>query len=242
MDTRVAKSRSRPGKGSLAGSAAVHLVAVVVAFLSQAGFHSRPEFVTYRIELVSPPPTVVGEPEPEPVQEELVVETPEPEPEPEPEETPPPPEPEPSPREEETPPPDTDVRQPEPEPAERETPPRSPDAEPSRERSGEGINVRLEGLRRDYPAYYENIIRQIQRCFRWRGSGNPTATVQFTVDREGGVSELRFVRRSGDPAFDFEAMGAVECAGTGARFGPLPEEFPYDLLPIEFTFEPRGRP
>ena len=43
-------------------------------------------------------------------------------------------------------------------------------------------------------------------------------------------------------AFDFEALGAVECAGKG-RFGALPEELPFDRLPVEFTIKAsRGRP
>ncbi|MDX1647346.1 MAG: hypothetical protein R3304_09400, partial [Longimicrobiales bacterium] len=45
--------------------------------------------------------------------------------------------------------------------------------------------------------------------------------------------------RSGNAAFDIEALGAVECAGQG-RFGPLPEELPYDRFPVRFTFRPLG--
>ncbi len=47
--------------------------------------------------------------------------------------------------------------------------------------------------------------------------------------------------RSGNTAFDFEAMGAVDCAGNG-RFGPLPEDLPYDRFPIKFSFRPQGTP
>jgi hypothetical protein len=45
--------------------------------------------------------------------------------------------------------------------------------------------------------------------------------------------------RSGSTAFDFEAIGAVECAGQG-RFGQLPDELPYDRLPVQFDFRPTG--
>ena len=197
------------------------------------------EFVTYEIEMVSPPPAVQAEIQP--ATEELVVEPPEPAPlleeEPEQEvvpiEEPDDPEPEPSPEENRPTEELTEVE-------EEETPPSAPDPPPEEiEDSGEGINVRLEGVRRDYPAYYNNIIRQIFNCFRWRGGGNWEATVFFTIEREGTVTDMRFTSRSGSTAFDFEAIGAVECAGQG-RFGQLPDELPYDRLPVQFDFRPPG--
>ena len=58
------------------------------------------------------------------------------------------------------------------------------------------------------------------------------------IEDDGSVRESRFLRRSGNPAFDYTTMEAVvECAGQG-RFGPLPEDLPYDRLPIRFTFRP----
>ena len=197
------------------------------------------EFVTYQIEMVSPPPAVQAEIQP--ATEELVVEPPEPAPlleeEPEQEVVPieEPDDPEPAPSPEENRPTEelTEVE-------EEETPPSAPDPPPEEiEDSGEGINVRLEGVRRDYPAYYNNIIRQIFNCFRWRGGGNWEATVFFTIEREGTVTDMRFTSRSGSTAFDFEAIGAVECAGQG-RFGQLPDELPYDRLPVQFDFRPPG--
>src|SRR5690606_37862592 len=132
--------------------------------------------------------------QPAPPREELVVERPEPEPEPEPELiedqveiAEPEPEPEPPPPEPAPPPPE-----PEPEPSPDDTPAAvaepPPDADP--DVSGEGINVRLEGLRRDYPLYYENIIRQIDRCFRWQGSGGWVTEVDFIIHRDGSVSNI----------------------------------------------------
>jgi hypothetical protein len=100
--------------------------------------------------------------------------------------------------------------------------------------------VRLEGLRRDYPLYYENIIRQIQRCFRWQGTGNWVTKVYFIIRSNGSVDDIDFVSRSGNTAFDYDAMGAIDCAGQG-RFGPLPEDLPYETLPVEFEFRPIGR-
>ena len=108
------------------------------------------------------------------------------------------------------------------------------------EESGEDINVRLEGVRRDYPAYHNNIIRQINNCFRPPRDGRDwEATVFFYIARDGSVEGLEFATRSGSFDFDFSAMDAVECAGIG-RFGPLPDDLPYDRLPVQFEFKPGG--
>jgi outer membrane biosynthesis protein TonB len=224
-------------KKAAAFSIVLHGAILAVAWIGAMRTGPQIEFVAYEIELVSPPPATQAE-EPEPAAEELVVERPEPEPEPsEPEadivpveQDEPEPEPEPTPPEPEP--------QPEPEPEPEESP--SATTEPPEtppETSGEDLNVRLEGLRRDYPQYYNNIIRQIQRCFRWRQGGNWAAVVDFTIGRDGSASEIEFGRRSGNLTFDFEAMGAVDCAGQG-RFGPLPEDLPWEAVRISFTFEP----
>lgn len=227
---------------SLLGSIAVHALVLVVALWSSVDARPPLEFMTYQIELVSPPPAAQA-PEPQAPQEELVIERPDPTPpEPEPEKPPPVVEEKPKPK---PPEPKPEVKQPpkeqpkeeaeEEKPAAVTTPP--PEEKPKE--SGEGINVRMEGLRRDYPAYYDNIIRQIYRCFRWTGQGNWETTVYFVIGREGDVSGLDFVKQSGNAQFDFEALGAVECAGRG-RFGPLPEDLPWDQLPIQFNFRPSG--
>ena len=218
-------------------SVGLHGCLFTLAFFTSLIDRSPTEFVTYEIEMVSPPPAVQDEIQP--AMEELVVERPEPtrpiEEEPEQEvvpiEEPDDPAPEPSPEEDR---PTEELAE------EEETPPSAPDPPPDEiDESGEGINVRLEGVRRDYPAYYNNIIRQIFNCFRWRGGGSWEATVFFMIEREGTVADMRFLSRSGSTAFDFEAIGAVECAGQG-RFGQLPDELPYDRLPVQFDFRPPG--
>ena len=115
-----------------------------------------------------------------------------------------------------------------------------PEPEEELEESGEGLEVRIEGLRRDYPAYYNNIIRQVLRCFRWRDGGRWETEVFFYIERDGTAEDIEFLSRSGNTAFDFEAMGAVDCAGNG-RFGPLPDDLPYDRFPIKFSFRPQGQ-
>jgi outer membrane biosynthesis protein TonB len=204
----------------------VHGVALALALWSARATRVPLDFVTYQIEIFSPPVTVEAE-EPAPAKEELVVERPEPPP-PQPEErptvqNPPPPEPKPT-----------------KEPEEEKKPATSPAPEERSPESGENVNVRLEGLRRDYPAYYENIITQIGRCFQWRGGGSWETTVYFVIKRDGTVSDIDFVKRSGNAGFDFQAMGAVECAGANGRLGGLPEALPFDRLPIQFSFRPQG--
>ena len=225
---------------SMTMSVSLHTGLFTLAWLTSLADRSPVEFLTYEIELVSPPASVQAEIQP--AMEEIVVERPEPAtvvedefeeevvPLEEPEES----EPEP-PLQEDTP------REELSEIEEESSPPSAPDdpLPKETEETGDGINVRLEGVRRDYPAYYNNIIRQIFNCFRWRGGGNWQATVFFTIEREGTVADMRFVNRSGSTAFDFEAIGAVECAGQG-RFGELPSELPYERLPVQFDFRPTG--
>lgn len=227
-------------KRSMALSMLMHVAIFAVGWMSTLSRGPELQFVSYEIEMVSPPPARQADDFVRPT-EDLVVERPDPEPappEPAPErvrpvETPTPrPEP-PQPREEPAPTP--------PEPAEETrvaTAPAEVPEEPQAE-SGEGLNVRIEGLRRDYPEYYENIIRQIRRCWRWREGGTWETTVDFVIARDGRVSDLEFRARSGSVAFDFEAMAAIECAGQG-RFGPLPEELPWDSQPVRFQFRPSG--
>jgi outer membrane biosynthesis protein TonB len=226
---------------SMMASMALHLALLVVAWATTTIEREEFEFISYQIELVSPPAAVQAEAQP--ATEQMVVERPDP--------TPPALEPESDPVQEEVPIELPEERPPDPEPEaqapvaeltepdEEATPASSPDPPPEdAEESGEGINVRLEGVRRDYPAYYNTIIRQIYNCFRWRDGGSWEATVYFVIERDGGVADMRFVSRSGNTAFDFEALGAVECAGS--RFGALPDDLPYDQLPVQFDFRPSG--
>jgi len=227
-------------KRSMAASLGVHASILLVFWLSGFSRTEAIEFITYEIVLVSPPPDVQDEVT-QPATEEMVVEHPDPTlPDPEPEQEvvpveaeddppPKPPEPETTPVEEVA--------------EEEETPPSAPEDPPEdADESGENINVRLEGVRRDYPAYYNRIIRQINNCFRPPRDGRDWATtVVFNIERDGSVEGLEFGTRSGSFDFDFSAMGAVECAGNG-RFGPLPDNLPYDRLPVQFEFKPGGEP
>jgi len=222
---------------SFGASLGVHVGLLVLVFGHAPSARPPMDFVSYHIEIVSPPPLTRAA-EDVPAQERLVVDRPEPEPVRQEEERPAPvteEKPKPKPPEPEKP------SNPLAEPAEEDKPAASTaPASPEGRESGEGINVRLEGVRRDYPEYYNNIIRQIVRCFRWQGQGSWETMVYFEIGRDGTVSDLAVMAPSGNPAFDIEAMGAVECAGQG-RFGSLPRDLPWDVLPVQFRFSPQGR-
>jgi len=99
-------------------------------------------------------------------------------------------------------------------------------------------NVRTEGVEFSDPAYLNNIVRQIALRFKPRNPGSLRAEVFFILKRDGTVGEFRFLTKSGAYAFDLEAQGAVESAGSAKAFGPLPESYSNDFLPVIFRFDP----
>lgn len=115
-----------------------------------------------------------------------------------------------------------------------------PAATPEQSKEGvEGMPVRLEGAPFPYPEYLANIILQIKRHWRPPSGGQQLrAELAFTITREGSVEDVAWVRRSGNPAFDLEARGAIEAAGRRQAFGSLPEGYPSDVLRVSFFFDP----
>jgi TonB family protein len=222
----VRRRGTRPPGRFIVASLALHLF--VVAGLYAAGIRvpRTPEFETFRVNLISPPPTEAGEPEP------VVTTTPvvPPEPVQQPEPTPPRPQPDPPPRTQ-APTPAPPERQPDPPPA------RGPDPQPAPV-GGENLNVVQDGRDFQYPEYLENIVRQLNRYFRWSGAANLEAEVVFHINRDGSVGGIRLTRRSGTFAFDLQASQAVEQAGRARAFGPLPDGWQRDRLHISYTFEP----
>jgi protein TonB len=101
-------------------------------------------------------------------------------------------------------------------------------------------NVRTGGIAFPFPGYLQNIVRQVALRFQ---PGNPnaplSADVQFLIHRDGRVSSIRILKRSGVYAFDLEAQGAIEAAAEANAFGSLPAEFTDDVLPVVFSFDPR---
>jgi outer membrane biosynthesis protein TonB len=134
------------------------------------------------------------------------------------------------------------VKPPEPEIQREPTPQSNPkdDVKPETPSTGRDQGtLEVPGVDFPYPGYLRNIVAQVYR--RWsRPSGNESlrAEVLFFVRRDGSIANFQFVQRSGNLAFDLRAQGAVEAAGNSGAFGPLPEGYPDDVLPVSFFFDP----
>lgn len=235
------------GAGSLGLSITLHAIAFVAVLWVLPAL--QPDRLYYRVielEFMSPPPapaTPPEDPEPPAAEDELVVETPE---EPEPpveEEDPlpvlqeeaPDPEPEPEPDTAETPEPRPEEPPP---PAETPVPAESEEEDEEEELSFEQLQARQEGFKAEHPEYFANILRQVERCLRT--TDDRVATVSFDIERDGRTTNLGVVRSSGRTTFDWQVLEAVECAGKLNRLGPLPDDYPDDVLPIMLVVTPKG--
>ncbi len=98
-------------------------------------------------------------------------------------------------------------------------------------------NVKADGIAFPYPVYLQNIVRQIALNFRPSARGALTAEVAFMIRRDGTIAGVRITRRSSVYSFDQDALAAVELASRA--FGPLPQGFSDDVLPVIFSFDPR---
>ena len=100
-------------------------------------------------------------------------------------------------------------------------------------------NVSTGGIEFPYPGYLENIVRQIAIRFKPGTRGALRAEVAFLIHRDGAVTGIQLVTRSGVYSFDLDAQGAVEAAANSRAFGPLPSGYPDDVLPVTFRFDPK---
>lgn len=101
--------------------------------------------------------------------------------------------------------------------------------------------IKTEGVEFPFPGYLHNLVAQVYR--RWRPPPSNAlleAEVFFLVHRDGSVTGLQFIRRSGSFAFDLEAQGAIEAAARAGVFGSLPAGYGADMLPVSFYFNPRS--
>jgi outer membrane biosynthesis protein TonB len=110
---------------------------------------------------------------------------------------------------------------------------------PTGGRGADVANVQVAGINFPYPEYLQNVVRQIAVRFTPPRGGALTAVVTFMIRRDGSVAGLRLTTRSGVYSFDTEAMGAVDAAAQARAFGPLPQGFSDDVLPVIFSFDPR---
>ena len=105
----------------------------------------------------------------------------------------------------------------------------------------DATTIRTEGVEFPFPGYLHNLVAQVYR--RWSPPPSNAlleAEVLFLVHRDGSVTGLQFIRRSGSFAFDLEAQGAIEAAARAGAFGALPAGYGSDILPVSFFFNPRG--
>jgi outer membrane biosynthesis protein TonB len=99
------------------------------------------------------------------------------------------------------------------------------------------LTVSTEGVAFPFPEYTNNIVVQIAR--RWQRPLDATplqAEIGFLIHRDGSISDIQFLHRSGSFAFDLEAQGAIEEAGRFKAFGSLPDGWTADVLFIRFYF------
>ena len=249
LKDRAAEERLR-GPG-LAGSAALHAL-VVVTFLVAGGAHHRqslPPF--YRVSLVAPPglpapaasnapAPAPAAPKPEPAAARAKPRAPAPRPAPS------------SARERAVPiaKPAAPRSQPSPAtPAPSVSKSTSAAAAPTQPVGVPGgtpgatdvATIKTEGVEFPFPGYLQNLVSQVYR--RWRPAPSNAALeaeVFFFVHRDGSVTGLQFLKRSGSFGFDLEAQGAIEAAARAGAFGQLPPGYGPDVLPVSFYFNPRA--
>ncbi len=232
MNSRAPAKQDAPGVAAgLVGTAVLHAAAVGLLLFGVKPPKALPP--VYAVELVAAPmaapeikkaaPEAIPTPpeeKPAPLKPPAKVKAP----------TPPKPEPKPPPPKEKKEPP-VKTKAPEP-PLPGETPSTGTDV----------ATVKTPGLEFAYPEYLRNIVSQVYR--RWErpsGSNALRAEVSFLILRDGSVREIRFIASSGNFAFDLDAQGAIEAAGNSKAFGPLPDGYPADVLPVAFYFTPRAQ-
>lgn len=103
----------------------------------------------------------------------------------------------------------------------------------------DAANIQISGVVFPFDGYVNNIANQIMTRFDPSDRRALKSEISFLIHRDGSVSAITFRQRSGVYSFDLEARGAIEAAGRAKAFGPLPEGFNDDVLPVIFTFEPR---
>jgi outer membrane biosynthesis protein TonB len=209
----------------LIGTVVVHGVVLGLFLASASGARSAPP--VYRVQLIAAPEVLPdARPAPQAVQREAAPpEPPAPAPKPPPKNT----------ASQAAPPPPADAKKREAAP--RTTPKARPLPGETPSTGSDAATVSTEGIEFPFPEYLQNIVSQVlQRWQRPLESSPLEAEVSFMVHRDGSVTDLQFVRRSGDFAFDLEAQGAIEEAGRIKAFGLLPDGWVPDILFVRFYF------
>jgi protein TonB len=129
-------------------------------------------------------------------------------------------------------------------PPKSETPPPTAGGGATGGKGADVANVDTPGIEFPYPAYLQNISREVLQAFLTQQTRlTLVADVRFMIRRDGSVDpeSIRLVKSSGNYAFDQKALGAVEAAANANRFGRLPDGFREDILPVTFRFTPALR-
>ncbi len=228
MNLRTDRGRPPGTVAGVVGTIVVH--AAATSFLFSQARPSAPTPPAYAVELVAAPA-----PAPKQRLAREAVPTPPPEEKPAPVKPPPkpvkkPPAPVPKPA-----PPKETTREPPPKTAAPVTP--APGETPS---TGTDVaTIKTPGLQFPFPEYLRNIVTQVYKNWdRETARQNSFAEISFLILRDGSVREIHFVTRSGSFAFDLGAQGAIEAAGNARAFGPLPDGWDADVLPVSFYFKP----
>jgi periplasmic protein TonB len=230
----VRADRGRPPGTTvgLIGTVLVHAGAAAFAFTQVKSAKAGPP--AYAVELVAAPAPAPKQrlareavPTPPPPEKPAPVKPP---PKPKPTKVPAPPTPKPPPTE-----------------ATREPPPKT--AAPVAPAAGEtpstgtdAATIKTPGLQFPFPEYLRNIVNQVYRNWdRESARQSSSAEISFLILRDGTVRDIRFVTRSGSFSFDLGAQGAIEAAGNASGFGPLPDGWEADVLPVSIYFKPTSR-
>lgn len=219
--------RPTPGNTGfgLAGTAVVHGLAGVLLFGGAPSRRAVPP--VYKVQLVAAPEPDAGARKAPDAVERPAAEPPAPLPKPkaEPKST--------ASRAAPPPPPDALRR----EAAPRTTPKAAPLPGETPSTGNDVATVSTEGVEFPYPEYLQNVVTQIRQ--RWQrpvGSAPLEAELSFLIHRDGSITDLQFVKRSGSFEFDIEAQGAVEAAGRFLALGALPDGWQPDVLFVRFYF------
>jgi protein TonB len=226
--TRADRGRPPGTAVGMIGTVVVHAAAAAFLFTQVQSSKASPP--TYAVELVAAPaPTpqqrrLPREATPTPPVEKPAPVKPQP---PKPSKAPPVPTPKPQPR-------DTN-KEPPPKTAAPVTP--LPGETPS---TGTDVaTIKTPGLEFPFPEYLRNIVSQVYRNWdRDAAKQNSFAEISFLILRDGTVRDIRFVTRSGSFSFDLSAQGAIEASANSRAFGPLPDGWDADVLPVTFQFKP----
>lgn len=233
---RYQRPDGRPALATPLGvSAALHLAVAAALFLARPDA-PRPMPPVYKVDLVAAPPgpRAIGVVNPPPTPTPPVEQAPPPRPQTAPKAAP-------LPSTKSVPvrtPPRAATPVPQPSTTRSSTPAPAAGGGPTGGPGADVATIRTAGIEFPYPGYLSNIVRQIALRFQPDdAAASLRADVYFRILRNGTVTDIRILNKSGDYAFDLEAQGAIEAAARS--FGPLPTGFTEDALPVIFSFDPR---